>query len=76
MQHWVFVSNPIDPALYYPEGYYPQLLQEWPVEGDLVVPLEAMPEDMLEGMGESWRLKKKYQKFLEDKKAAEDAEKN
>jgi len=28
----------IDPKKYYPEGYHPELLEEWPVEGDLVVP--------------------------------------
>ena len=48
-------DNEIDPALYYPENYMPELLSEWPVGGDLVVPLEAAPEDLVEGMGERWR---------------------
>ena len=65
----------IDPALYYPEGYHPELLQHWPVDGDLVVPLEDMPEEMLEGMGQSWKLKKKNQKIIDKKKADEKAEK-
>jgi ribonuclease BN (tRNA processing enzyme) len=49
----------IDPELYYPEGYHPLLLTEWPVESDLVVPLEKTPPSMLDGMGAEWRLKKK-----------------
>lgn len=49
----------IDSELYYPEGYHPQLLTEWPVEGDFVVPLEKAPADMTDGMGAEWRLKKK-----------------
>jgi ribonuclease Z len=34
----------IDPKKYYPKGYRPELLEEWPVEGDLVVPVEALPQ--------------------------------
>jgi ribonuclease BN (tRNA processing enzyme) len=49
----------IDPKLYYPEGYHPQLLTEWPVEGDLVAPLDKVPAELTEGMGAEWRLKKK-----------------
>ena len=45
----------IDPDLYYPEGYEPELLQEWPVQSDLVIPVEDMPPAMLEGMGQAWR---------------------
>jgi len=36
------------------------------VEGDLVVPLEDAPDDLIEGMGAEWRLKKKNQKVLEE----------
>ena len=50
-------DNEIDPALYYPEGYMPELLPQWPVEGDLVVPLEQAPEDLVEGTGQSWRIR-------------------
>jgi len=56
----------IDPKKYYPEGYHPHLLTEWPVEGDLVVPLDSVPESLSSGMGESWRLKQKNQKMLEE----------
>jgi len=65
----------IVPDKYYPEGYKPELLEEWPVEGDLVVPLEFAPKDMTDGMGVEWRLKKKNKKFPEEKKAAEEADK-
>jgi hypothetical protein len=35
----------IDPADYYPEGYRPKLFEEWPVDNDLVVPLDSLPEN-------------------------------
>ena len=45
----------VDPNKYYPEGYHPQLLTEWPIKGDLVVPAEQAPESMKKGMGERAR---------------------
>ncbi len=45
----------IDEALYYPEGYHPQLLKEWPLDRDLIVPTEVLPESMKQGMGEKQR---------------------
>ena len=56
----------IDPAEYYPKGYYPELLEDWPVEGDLVVPLEDLPENLRESMGAAWRQKEKNQKILDE----------
>jgi hypothetical protein len=56
----------IPPEEYYPEGYQPHLLPDWPVEGDLVVPLEAMPAEMLQGMGENWRDQKEYAKHISE----------
>jgi ribonuclease BN (tRNA processing enzyme) len=56
----------IDPALYYPEGYRPDLLEEWPVDETLVVPVEMLPENLLESMGDRWRLKVKNNKILEE----------
>ena len=56
----------IDPKKYYPEGYMPELLEEWPVDTDLVVPVEDLPESLLESMGGAWRLKQKNQKILEE----------
>jgi ribonuclease Z len=31
----------IDPKKYYPKGYHPELLEDWPVEGDLAVPVNS-----------------------------------
>jgi len=38
----------------------------WPVEGDLVVPLDQAPDNLIEGMGAEWCLKKKSRKILEE----------
>ena len=56
----------IDPKKYYPEGYHPHLLETWPVDGDLVVPMEALPDNLKESMGAAWRLKQKNQKILDE----------
>jgi len=56
----------IDPKKYYPKGYHPELLEDWPVEGDLVIPIEALPESLRESMGAEWRLRQKNQKILEE----------
>jgi hypothetical protein len=55
----------IDPKKYYPKGYHPELLQEWPVEGDLVVPMETLPENLKEIMGQEWRLRQKNRKAFQ-----------
>jgi hypothetical protein len=49
----------------------PLLLSEWPVEGDLVVPLDQAPEDLKQGMGEAWKLREKNRKVLEEQKNQE-----
>jgi len=51
----------IPPEEYYPEGYHPALLTEWPVDGDLVIPEEAVPPALKQSMGEAWRQRKAYQ---------------
>jgi ribonuclease Z len=56
----------LDPDLYYPEGYKPELLEEWPVEGDLVVPIEAMPENLKKSMSDRWSQKVRNTKILEE----------
>lgn len=61
----------IPPADYYPEGYHPELLQEWPVDGDLVIPLEMMPPQMLQGMGAAWTERQAYKKHISDLTADE-----
>ena len=45
----------VEPKEYYPEGYHPQLLTEWPIESDLVIPTEQVPDSMKQGMGEAAR---------------------
>ncbi len=55
----------IDPKKYYPKGYHPHLLEDWPVESDLVIPLEMAPKDLTDGMGAEWRLRQKNRKVLE-----------
>ncbi len=56
----------IDPKQYYPPGYLPELLEEWPVEGDLVVPIEALPANLKESMGDAWRHRNENRKILEN----------
>jgi len=53
-------DSEIDPAEYYPEGYHPQLMMEWPVDSDIVVPAEAMPQQMYDSMSQNWRRKQAY----------------
>jgi ribonuclease Z len=56
----------IDPSEYYPEGYHPMLLEEWPVDSDLVVDIENLPPALLQGMGESWRDRQAYKKHIRE----------
>jgi hypothetical protein len=56
----------LDPKVYYPEGYHPELLEEWPVEGDLVVPYEVLPDNLKQSMGAEWELRQKNRKALEE----------
>ena len=60
----------IDPKKYYPKGYMPQLLEEWPVKGDLVAPIESLPANLRDSMGGQWRLKNKNQKILDEQAKA------
>ena len=55
----------IDPKLYYPPEYLPHLLEEWPVDGDLVVPIDSLPDNLKDSMGQAWRHKQKNLKLLE-----------
>jgi ribonuclease Z len=56
----------VPPADYYPEGYHPQLLSDWPVDEDLVIPVEVMPQQMLAGMGAAWRQRQAYKKHIDE----------
>jgi ribonuclease Z len=42
------------------------LLEDWPVEGDLVVPVETLPDNLKDSMGAAWRLRQKNGKVLEE----------
>ena len=61
-------EHEIDPNLYYPKGYHPELLQEWPVSGDLVVPISQLPPKMLDSMGDAWRKQQENQAVLKKEK--------
>jgi len=52
----------VDPKLYYPEGYHPELLTEWPVKTDIIIPSSDLPDDMKQGMGEAARDRAKLRK--------------
>lgn len=56
----------VPPKEYYPEGYQPQLLFEWPVAGDLVVPVSAMPPDMVQSMGAAWQQRQAYRRHIDE----------
>jgi ribonuclease Z len=63
----------IDPKKYYPKGYYPELLEEWPVTSDLVIPMETMPPKLRDSMSAQWRLKQKNQAILQEQAEAAEA---
>ena len=56
----------IDPKKYNPKGRHPHLLEEWPVKSDLVVPLDALPENLKANMSAAWRQKQKNLKAIEE----------
>jgi len=56
----------LDPDLYYPTGYKPELLEDWPADGDIVVPLDQLPENLLQSMGDRWRQKVENTRILEE----------
>jgi ribonuclease Z len=45
----------IDPKKYYPKGYMPKLMTEWPLDSDLVIATDEVPASMQKGMGEAAR---------------------
>jgi ribonuclease Z len=61
----------INPKKYYPKGYHPELLEQWPVDSDLVVPVEALPENLRDSMGAEWRAQQKNQAILKEQAEAE-----
>ena len=60
----------VPPEDYYPKGYAPELLFDWPVDGDLVAPVEVMPPQLVESMGAAWRQRQAYRRHIDEIKAA------
>ena len=56
----------IDPDKYYPKGYKPELLEEWPADDDIVAPVEALPENLQQSMGDQWRQNTRNRKLLKE----------
>jgi hypothetical protein len=56
----------VDPSDYYPEGYQSILLEEWPVESDLVVNLDTLPPALERSKGENWRDRQAYKKHISE----------
>ncbi len=40
----------IPPENYYPKGYHPELLENWPAEKDLFIPEKSVPKGMTRRM--------------------------
>ena len=59
----------VDPAEYYPEGYHPQLITEWPTDEYVVVPIEQAPPSMIDSMGQNWRHHEAYKAEMERRSA-------
>lgn len=62
----------IRPEEYSPEGYHPGVLTQWLVEGDLVIPEEAMPPSLEQSMGEAWRQRKVYEEEMAQRAEVDD----
>jgi ribonuclease Z len=41
----------INPKKFYPKGDHPHLLEDWPIEGNLIIPLEMATEDLTDETG-------------------------
>ena len=46
---------------------HPELLEDWPVDTDLVVPVENLPENLRKNMGAHWEYSIKNRKILEER---------
>ncbi len=66
-------DNEIDPSEYYPPEYHPQLLTDWPVDGDAVLPVDQLPPNLQKNMGASWRHRETNRQALREQAAANDA---
>lgn len=64
MQEPFVREQQIDPQKYYPKGYFPELLESWPVKNDLVIPIDKLPQNLKNSMSESWRDKNSNLRIL------------
>ena len=71
MQEPFVREQEIPPADYYPEGYHPELMTDWPIDSDLVIPLDEMPAEAVASMGENWRQREAYKKHISELEADE-----
>jgi hypothetical protein len=46
LQEQFIRDREIDPARYYPEGYHPQLMTEWPTDKAIFIPDSLVPPSM------------------------------
>jgi len=60
------VLSEIHPREYYPAAYLPHLLEEWPVDSDLVVPVDQLPANLRDSMGAAWRQKQRNMELSEE----------
>ena len=65
-------DHEIPPEKYYPEGYQPGVLDEWPVDGELVAPVDVLPEKMYQSMSENWQTRKAYETHINELTAEND----
>ena len=61
------MDEPEPPEEYYPEGYQPVLLEEWPIDGDIQADLDLLPEDFKASVGENYNRKQRLQKAQREK---------
>lgn len=60
----------IPPESYYPEGFHPKLLQDWPAAKPISAPLGILPEALKQNFGESHRKKAALRAYHEEKAKA------
>ena len=58
-------DSEIDPNDYYPEGYQPELIPRWPLDTELVIPIEDVPPQLVDTMGQNWRHRQAYKAEME-----------
>jgi len=50
------------------------LLEDWPVDSDLVIDVETLPDALKASMGEAWRDRQAYYEYIADKESEADEE--